>query len=79
MKRLFVSSLFVTLNINAILAFDSLVPLLDFENRPGIDYYNNLFKEKDFFVSNDTIGIRGEKKYYCGYILNQTEKPSYSI
>ena len=79
MKRLFVSSLFVILNINAILAFESLVSLLDFEKRPGIDYYNNLFKEKDFYVSNDTMWIGGEPKFSRDYIINQTGKPSFNI
>ena len=79
MKRLFVSFLLVILNVYAILAFESLVQLLDFEKNPGIDYYNNLFKENDFFVSNDTLWMGGEPKYSRDYIINQTEKPSFNI
>lgn len=79
MKRFFILSLFVVLNFNAIMAFDSLVPLLDFENKPGIDYYNNLFKEDDFYVSNDTLWMGGEPKYSRDFIINQTERPSFNI
>ena len=79
MKRFFILSLFVVLNFNAILAFESLVSLLDFEKRPGIDYYNNLFKENDFYVSNDTLWMGGEPKYSRDFIINQTGKPSFNI
>ena len=79
MKRFFISSLFVILNFNGIWALDSIIPLLDFENKPGIDYYNNLFKENDFYVSNDTMWIGGEPKYSRDYIINQTKKPSFKI
>lgn len=79
MKRLLISLLFVILNINAILAFESLVSLLDFEKMSGIDYYNNIFKENDFYVSNDTMWIGGGPKYSRDYIINQTKKPSFKI
>ena len=74
MKRLILSSFFIILNINAILAFDSLVSLLDFENKPGIDYYNKLFKENDFNSVNDTLWMSGEPKYSREFFINHTEK-----
>lgn len=80
MKRLIVSSFFVMLNMNAILAFDSLVSILDFENKPSIDYYSNLFKENDFNFSDDTMLSYWGPKYSCKYFINQTEKkPSFDI
>ena len=45
MKRFFILSLFVVLNFNAIMAFDSLVPLLDFENKPGIELAVDIARE----------------------------------
>ena len=80
MKRLIISSFFIILNINTILAFDSLVSILDFENKPGIDYYNKFFKENDFYLSNDTMWWGEGPKYSRYYFINQTEKdPSIHI
>ena len=63
MKHFIIASLFSILNINAIFAFDSIVSLLDFEKEPSIDYYIKIFKENDFYVSNDTMWIGGTPKY----------------
>ena len=67
MKHFIIASLFSILNINAIFAFDSIVSLLDFEKEPSIDYYIKIFKENDFYVSNDTMWIGGTPKYERGF------------
>lgn len=70
MKHFIIASLFSILNINAIFAFDSIVSLLDFEKEPSIDYYIKIFKENDFYVSNDTMWIGGTPKYERGFYIH---------
>lgn len=70
MKHFIIASLFSILNINAIFAFDSIVSLLDFEKEPSIDYYIKIFKENDFYVSNDTMWIGGSPKYERGFYIH---------
>lgn len=70
MKHFIIASLFSILNINALFAFDSIVSLLDFEKEPSIDYYIKIFKENDFYVSNDTMWIGGTPKYERGFYIH---------
>lgn len=63
MRHFVFTSLLFILNVNTTFAFDSIIPSLDFENKPNIDYYRNFFKDNDFYVSNDTMWLSGEPRY----------------
>lgn len=72
MRHFVIASFFSILNINAIFAFDSIISSLDFKNNPSIDYYRNLFKGNDFYVSNDTLLLSGEPSYNQSFSIHPT-------
>lgn len=70
---LFALSVLISQYINA---YESPASLLDLKNHSEIDYYTMLFSKHNYYISKDTIDLRGIPRYKREFSIVQAEYPN---